>query len=197
MHDTDYSSGNNIGDPADRPGTKCPVFYRGERYAIDAPRFFPVVIAGTAAAEKQTVCKAFPPRHGYASFKGASACFFTMLSEINSASRRQVLLTGSLLLSSVLALWLLPQYLAVEKPRTFHIAESGNTTTSICAPAAPFLSPEDLLDHQTYSEIDHVAGVPKLIHQSWIDRDLPIKFKQWSDSFRLKHPDWKWVSPVS
>lgn len=120
-----------------------------------------------------------------------------MLSEINNTSRRQIFLTGSLLLSSVLGLWLLPHYLAVEKPRTFHVAESTNATTLICTPAAPFLSPQDLLDHQIYSEIDHVAGVPKLIHQSWIDRDLPIKFKQWSDSFRLKHPEWKWVGPPS
>ena len=37
------------------------------------------------------------------------------------------------------------------------------------------------------------ASIPKLIHQSWSDNELPLKFQEWSDTWRTNHPDWEWV----
>lgn len=34
---------------------------------------------------------------------------------------------------------------------------------------------------------------PRLIHQSWKDRELPHRFKTWSDSWRRHHPNWYYV----
>ncbi len=44
----------------------------------------------------------------------------------------------------------------------------------------------------TYQD-DNVGGIPKIIHQSWKGEELPHKFLEWSNTLRLKHPDWKWV----
>jgi len=42
--------------------------------------------------------------------------------------------------------------------------------------------------------IGEVGGIPKIIHQSWKEEELPHKFLDWSNSCRIKHPDWVWVS---
>ncbi len=38
-----------------------------------------------------------------------------------------------------------------------------------------------------------VAGIPKILHQSWKSLDLPPKFEKWSMTCREKHRDWDWV----
>ncbi|MGW1801478.1 glycosyltransferase [Streptomyces sp. NPDC001984] len=32
--------------------------------------------------------------------------------------------------------------------------------------------------------------IPALIHQTWKDTDVPLKWREWADSWRLRHPDW-------
>lgn len=70
-------------------------------------------------------------------------------------------------------------------------AEGGQAR--VCSPAAPYLSPAELLEGRTADVETTSRGIPKLIHQSWIDLDLPVKFEAWSNSWRIKHPDWQWV----
>ena len=70
---------------------------------------------------------------------------------------------------------------------------------SLTIPGAVYLDPNVLL-RQTGEEsgialegIGRVGGIPRLIHQSWKNESLPYKFLEWSNSFRLRHPEWKWV----
>jgi mannosyltransferase OCH1-like enzyme len=37
------------------------------------------------------------------------------------------------------------------------------------------------------------GSIPKIIHQSWKSEELPDRFVQWSDTWRMHHPDWEWV----
>jgi mannosyltransferase OCH1-like enzyme len=32
--------------------------------------------------------------------------------------------------------------------------------------------------------------VPKIMHQSWRTKELPLKFRKWSDTCKLMHPEW-------
>lgn len=116
-----------------------------------------------------------------------------MIANLTSLTRRQVYMACSLLATSVLVLLYCLDVLG-PAPKMFKMQETSNAAATICEPAASYLAPDDLLDGRV-NDIGHTArGIPKIIHQSWIDRDLPIRFKKWSDSFRLKHPEWKWVS---
>ena len=55
-------------------------------------------------------------------------------------------------------------------------------------PRARKVSAKELLSqHRT------TAGLPRIIHQSWESADIPAKWATWSDSWRVKHPDWDWV----
>jgi inositol phosphorylceramide mannosyltransferase catalytic subunit len=52
------------------------------------------------------------------------------------------------------------------------------------------LSPAELLCRT----IDPTApGIPKLLHQSWKNNELPAKFHKWSQGCREKHAGWEWV----
>lgn len=55
------------------------------------------------------------------------------------------------------------------------------------SPRARSVSPQDLLD----DNVDiGTASVPRLIHQSWKTTTLPARFAKWSDTWRVRHPDW-------
>lgn len=64
---------------------------------------------------------------------------------------------------------------------------------------AMYLSASDLLERASPANLDDQVGtwnatVPKIIHQSWKEEQLPVKFLTWSNSWRIRHPDWQWVS---
>jgi len=62
-----------------------------------------------------------------------------------------------------------------------------------CLPKARYLSPRELMSRPLSSQKSSNASIPKLIHQSWSDNALPLKFQEWSDTWRTYHPDWEWV----
>ena len=35
--------------------------------------------------------------------------------------------------------------------------------------------------------------IPHIIHQSWKTKTLPKKFHDWSNSWKIKHPEWKYM----
>lgn len=88
-------------------------------------------------------------------------------------------------------------------PPPNYLAASSHTET-ISLPAARYLKPRALIDSVSSTSAGSVRsggiereineGVPKIIHQSWMDGNLPVKFSKWSDSLRIRHPDWSWVS---
>jgi len=39
----------------------------------------------------------------------------------------------------------------------------------------------------------NTPGIPKLLHQSWKNNELPAKFQRWSKACRAQHADWEWV----
>ena len=43
--------------------------------------------------------------------------------------------------------------------------------------------------HPTFS----ANTIPRIIHQSWESVNIPSKWQTWSDSWRVKNPDWEWV----
>lgn len=121
--------------------------------------------------------------------------FTSRIDMINSLNRRTLAIaTCALLLLVILPLaYLSPAFMA---PTTFKMSLSSNpeTADTIDVPAAAYLTPELLRERKTSGRLQRTArGLPKVIHQSWVDTDLPIKFKHWSDSWRVKHPDWIWV----
>lgn len=65
------------------------------------------------------------------------------------------------------------------------------TTCQTCLPKARYLSPRELMARPLQNPSN--ASIPKLIHQSWSDNELPLKFQEWSDTWRTNHPDWEWV----
>jgi mannosyltransferase OCH1-like enzyme len=112
-----------------------------------------------------------------------------------TASRKALLLAATLFVSVALlpGLYILNE---LSKPTTVHIGltTDGESSLKVCVPAARYIAPAVLRDMNDAGVIEHTArGLPKIIHQSWLDLDLPVKFKHWSDSFRMKHPDWVWV----
>lgn len=58
------------------------------------------------------------------------------------------------------------------------------------AQARPVL-PSDLMNGTTRAR--ELGRVPRLIHQSWKDREPPQRFRTWSDSWRRNHPNWSYV----
>jgi len=34
--------------------------------------------------------------------------------------------------------------------------------------------------------------IPKIIHQTWKDRDIPEKWRRWQQSWKIYHPDWEY-----
>ena len=52
------------------------------------------------------------------------------------------------------------------------------------------LYPEELMQRPLATDL---TQIPKLFHQSWVNRTLPAKFEEWSYSCRKQHPDWEWV----
>ncbi|KAK9242831.1 nucleotide-diphospho-sugar transferase [Lipomyces tetrasporus] len=55
---------------------------------------------------------------------------------------------------------------------------------------AKVLSAKDVLSRPLATNF---GVMPKLIHQSWSDQNLPAKFDAWSRSCREQNPDWEWV----
>lgn len=60
----------------------------------------------------------------------------------------------------------------------------------VCLPKAKYLSPTELM-RRPLSAVN--GSIPKIIHQSWKSEELPDRFLQWSDTWRMHHPDWEWV----
>jgi hypothetical protein len=65
---------------------------------------------------------------------------------------------------------------------------AGNETLG---PRAPTLMPADLMNAEGREA--EPGRVPRLIHQSWKDREPPHRFRVWSDSWRRNHPGWSYV----
>ncbi len=65
---------------------------------------------------------------------------------------------------------------------------------------APFLRAQHLLNrpfpHTRETLIEANGTIPTIIHQSWKEDQLPHKFLQWSNSWRIRHPEWQWVGEV-
>jgi mannosyltransferase OCH1-like enzyme len=76
------------------------------------------------------------------------------------------------------------------RPETHYISTERQDHL-LCVPAAKYLSPARLLAGDDAIEY---SGIPKLLHQSWSERELPVLFRKWSDTLRLRHPHWQWVS---
>lgn len=74
--------------------------------------------------------------------------------------------------------------LAPQAPPSSSSFESGARARSV-SPHELLLARSDLV-----SEGD-AAGVPRIIHQSWKSQTLPKRFEAWSDSWRVRHPDWQ------
>ncbi|KAL0489084.1 inositol phosphoceramide mannosyltransferase [Acrasis kona] len=47
------------------------------------------------------------------------------------------------------------------------------------------------LDSKTISKA--IGGVPKVIHQSWKNKEIPYLFKQWQNTWLSTHKDWEYV----
>ena len=52
------------------------------------------------------------------------------------------------------------------------------------------LKPEELMQRALARDL---TSIPKILHQSWINETLPVKFEEWSASCRMAQPDWEWV----
>ena len=52
------------------------------------------------------------------------------------------------------------------------------------------LKPEELMQRALATDL---TSIPKILHQSWINETLPVKFEEWSASCRMAQPDWEWV----
>lgn len=80
-------------------------------------------------------------------------------------------------------------YTRTSAPTTIYASKTEGDL--LCVRAATVLSPLRLLGR---NDTVNVRGqIPKIIHQSWADENLPVLFKKWSDGLRLHHPDWEWV----
>lgn len=55
---------------------------------------------------------------------------------------------------------------------------------------AKLLLPAELIQRPISHDLQ---TMPKLLHQSWSDTDLPAKMERWSATCRRQHPDWEWV----
>lgn len=71
-------------------------------------------------------------------------------------------------------------------------------SSEISVPGASYLSASHLLARPLPATLEDNAAiwnatVPKIIHQSWKEDKLPAKFLTWSNSWRIRHPDWQWV----
>lgn len=62
---------------------------------------------------------------------------------------------------------------------------------SVRVPGAVYLDPFEFM--RDGRDVGSIGGVPRLIHQSWMDDQLPHKFLLWSNSFRIRHPEWHWI----
>lgn len=118
-----------------------------------------------------------------------------LLGSCHLANRHHIL-GVSLVLAALLTLsWLGMRHSPSDhRPVYVRMRERSGAPATVSQVAAPYVSPADLLAGR--AEFGHTSGrgVPMLIHQSWMNRDMPIKFKRWSDTWRAKHPEWKWVS---
>lgn len=47
---------------------------------------------------------------------------------------------------------------------------------------------EEVIEHHHVRE----HHVPRIIHQSWKDKNVPKGFKPWQDSWKNKHPGWEY-----
>lgn len=52
--------------------------------------------------------------------------------------------------------------------------------------------PQDVLLQLPATSLDMNLAIPQSIHQSWSTAQLPFNFSQWSRTWRLHHPEWKW-----
>ena len=113
---------------------------------------------------------------------------------------RAVLALGVVSLSS-LALYAF--YLNVHPTSRFHTtaceAQSfAPSESDIAVPGAPYIPASSLLARSSPAPLDEETAswngtIPKIIHQSWKEDKLPSKFLSWSNSWRIRHPDWQWV----
>ena len=119
--------------------------------------------------------------------------------DMTSLNRRSIVLAATVLLTITLSSIYVSAYYEWNA-RTYRIgaAEDKGSQNTLCLPVAIYITPSALLQMHTADTIARTKrGLPKVIHQSWQTLDVPIRFKHWSDSFRLRHPDWLWVSAAA
>jgi mannosyltransferase OCH1-like enzyme len=58
---------------------------------------------------------------------------------------------------------------------------------------APKIDAKELISQSWTAVGDDDGTIPHIIHQSWENSNIPAKWATWSDSWRVKHPDWKFV----
>lgn len=75
-----------------------------------------------------------------------------------------------------------------------------NSKNMESVPAARVIKPvqlmaelENRLASGSFAANAELSSLPKLIHQSWVDEDLPAKFLSWRRSWRIKNPEWSYV----
>jgi mannosyltransferase OCH1-like enzyme len=58
-------------------------------------------------------------------------------------------------------------------------------------PRARRINTQELI--RQHRNVPQANTIPHIIHQSWESEDIPTKWATWSDSWRVKHPNWEWV----
>ena len=120
----------------------------------------------------------------------------SMLAFSNNNSSRTLSNKASLIfLLSISTLILLTTYHILKTGRLHWLLEDGHVfastgTTTTTHQLARQLSATELLERPLATNF---TAVPRLIHQSWMNDELPAKFQKWSDGCRSAHPDWEWV----
>jgi Glycosyltransferase sugar-binding region containing DXD motif len=75
--------------------------------------------------------------------------------------------------------------------RTRPIDIYGLPVYPVHLPRARRTSPTELLSRPWTASTNTTP--PRIIHQSWESALIPKKWATWSDSWRVKHPEWEWV----
>lgn len=94
--------------------------------------------------------------------------------------RRFIAPTSIFLLFSTVLLW----YFVISDYSGWHQISEDDL--------APRLWAQQLLSQPPAAGQD-LYSVPKFIHQSWMDIDLPAKMSRWSQTCRYLHQHWEWV----
>jgi mannosyltransferase OCH1-like enzyme len=104
----------------------------------------------------------------------------------------------SLLSFSLYALYFTSQPVASAYQAACKTQSFAPTESEITVQGATYIPASVLLARPFPTGLDEEAAqwngtIPKIIHQSWKEDKLPSKFLSWSNSWRIRHPDWQWV----